>query len=88
MRLLDVLENRFEYAGRPRHEIVFVFDARFSDPFLYDHSTLPVLKAGVGWEDARWISLQALTDGFERITPDGLLPLLQADIRPAIPGGG
>ena len=87
-RLLGVLENRFEYAGGPRHEIVFVFDARFSDTSLYDRSALPVIEAGTGWEDARWISLQALSDGSERITPDGLLPLLQADIRPAIPGNG
>jgi ADP-ribose pyrophosphatase YjhB (NUDIX family) len=78
-RLLGVLENRFQYAGRPHHEIVFVFDARFSDPAWYARDALPVVEAGTGWEDARWISIQALAAGSEQVTPDGLLALLQSD---------
>jgi ADP-ribose pyrophosphatase YjhB (NUDIX family) len=76
-RLLGVLENLFEYAGRPRHEIVFVFDARFSDPSWYDRAELPVTEAGTGWEPARWIAIQALSSGPERLVPESLLPLLQ-----------
>lgn len=84
-RLLRVLENVFEYAGRPCHEIVFVFDAKFSDPSWYGRAALPVAEAGEGWEDARWISIPELATGPERLVPDGLLPLLQAEIRPAAP---
>jgi ADP-ribose pyrophosphatase YjhB (NUDIX family) len=51
-RLLGVLENVFEYDGRPRHEIVFVFDARFSDPSWYERTELPVTEAGTGWRAA------------------------------------
>ncbi len=77
-RLLGVLENLFEYAGRPRHEIVFVFDARFSDPSWYLRAELPVTEAGTGWEAARWISVQALSSGPDRLVPEGLLSLLRS----------
>jgi ADP-ribose pyrophosphatase YjhB (NUDIX family) len=77
--LLGVLENLFGYAGRPRHEVVFVFDARFSDPAWYLREELPVTEAGTGWEPARWIAIEALSSGAERVVPDGLLLLLQPE---------
>ena len=66
--------------GRPRHEIVFVFDARFGDPSWYLRDELPVTEAGAGWEAARWISVAALACAPERLVPDGLLSLLVAEI--------
>jgi|SRR5690606_4695634 len=84
-RLLGVLENLFEYAGRPRHEIVFVFDAKFCDASWYERTALPVTEAGTGWEDARWISIHALSTGSERLVPEGLLPLLQQAGSPDAP---
>jgi ADP-ribose pyrophosphatase YjhB (NUDIX family) len=77
VRLIGVLENIFEYAGRPGHEIIFVFDARFSDPSWYLRAELPVTEAGTGWEPARWISVEALASGPERLVPRGLLALLR-----------
>lgn len=77
-RLLGVLENLFEYAGRAHHEIVFVFDARFADPSLYARDAISVTDTGAEWEDARWISLPSLSTGTHRVVPGGLLPLLQA----------
>jgi ADP-ribose pyrophosphatase YjhB (NUDIX family) len=77
VRLLGVLENLFEYEGLPRHEIAFVFDARFSDPTWYGRGELPVTEAGSEWEPARWISIKAFASGGERLVPDGLLSLLQ-----------
>jgi ADP-ribose pyrophosphatase YjhB (NUDIX family) len=77
-RLLGVLENLFEYAGRPGHEIIFVFDARFSDPSLYLRAELPVTEPGTGWEAARWVGIEALSSGPEPLVPDGLLRLLHA----------
>jgi ADP-ribose pyrophosphatase YjhB (NUDIX family) len=82
-RLLAVLENLFDYAGRPRHEIVFVFDARFSDPALYLETELTVTEVGADWEPARWISIEALSSGTERLVPNGLLSLLRRET-----GGG
>ena len=78
-RLLGVLENVFEYAGHPRHEIIFVFDARLSDPSWYERAELPVTEEGDGWRSARWISLAEFASGAERLVPDGLLALLQTE---------
>lgn len=80
-RLLGVLENLFQYDGRQGHEIVFVFDARFSDPAWYDRAALPVIETGAGWEGARWISVHALATGSARVVPAGLLPLLQGEVK-------
>ena len=80
---LGVLENVFEYAGRPGHEIVFVFDARFSDAALYEQSELPVTETGSGWRAARWMSLERLAAGPEPLYPDGLLSLLRGHIAQA-----
>jgi ADP-ribose pyrophosphatase YjhB (NUDIX family) len=35
VRLLGVVENLFSWRGRDRHEVVFVFSARFDDPEAY-----------------------------------------------------
>jgi ADP-ribose pyrophosphatase YjhB (NUDIX family) len=75
--LLGVLENVFDYAGRARHEVVFVFDARFRDPALYARGELAVVEPGVGWEPARWVALGEFAAGAARLVPDGLLALLR-----------
>jgi ADP-ribose pyrophosphatase YjhB (NUDIX family) len=36
VRLTGVLENIFEYADGPHHEIVFVYRAAFADPAAYE----------------------------------------------------
>jgi ADP-ribose pyrophosphatase YjhB (NUDIX family) len=79
-RLLGVLENLFDYAGRPGHEIAFVFDARFGDPSWYLRDELPVTEAGSGWEPARWVPVAALARAPARLVPDGLLSLLGAEV--------
>jgi ADP-ribose pyrophosphatase YjhB (NUDIX family) len=79
-RLLGVLETLFEYDGQPRHEIVFVFDARFGDPSWYDRTELTVTEAGTGWEPARWISIDVLASSAERLVPEGLMALLRSQV--------
>ena len=54
---LGVIENRFEYCGKPGHEIVFVFDARFADPDIYTQREIPINEAG--WDGpAQWLNLE------------------------------
>jgi ADP-ribose pyrophosphatase YjhB (NUDIX family) len=76
LHLLGVLENLFEYTGRPHHEIVFVFDARFADPTWYDRAELTVTETGTEWDPARWLSIDTIASGPDRLVPDGLLALL------------
>jgi ADP-ribose pyrophosphatase YjhB (NUDIX family) len=50
VRLLGVVENLFEWAGAPRHEIVFVYAASFADSAAYqiaEQSILDEPEAGV-----------------------------------------
>lgn len=71
---LGVLENVFTYRGRPGHEIVFVFDARFVDRRLYARPSLPLAEDV--WDGAaRWIDLADPPPA--RLYPEGLLALLE-----------
>ncbi|NNE70554.1 MAG: NUDIX hydrolase [Rhodothermales bacterium] len=70
---LGILENLFSYDGKPGHEVVFVYDARFTDPSAYFREELP-LNEDIWDGMARWVSLDALPA--EPLYPDGLLELL------------
>jgi ADP-ribose pyrophosphatase YjhB (NUDIX family) len=44
LSLLTVFENLFEFEGEASHEIVFVYEATFADPSLYDRRTFVVTE--------------------------------------------
>lgn len=75
VRLLGTLENIFGYHGEQGHEIVLVFDARFSDASHYAADRI------VGTEDddirieAIWIDISQPLD--RPLYPNGLLELLR-----------
>jgi len=74
LRLLGVLENIFEYQGKPAHEVVFVYDGRLEDASCYDVPELPMYEAG--WSSpASWRALDAF-GGDCRLVPEGLSELL------------
>ena len=74
LRLLGVLENIFEYQGRPGHEIVFVYDGRFVDETLYGRPELPMHEPG--WATpALWRPLWPFGPAC-RLVPEGLHELL------------
>ena len=71
---LGVLENRFEYQGKPGHEVVFVFDARFVDSSIYASREVPIFEPG--WDGAaEWLSLEEPSP--LPIYPQGLVELLR-----------
>ena len=73
---LGVLENRFEYRGKPGHEIVFVYDARFTDPNVYAERELPIREPG--WEGpAIWLNFEEPAPA--PLYPDGLKDLLRRE---------
>ena len=75
LRLLGVLENIFEYQGKLRHEVVFVYDGRLKDSSAYDQPELTMNEAG--WDSpAKWRSLDSFDDGC-RLVPDGLTTMLR-----------
>lgn len=77
-RLIGVLETIFTCEGVPGHEVVFVFDARFSDKELYARSQLAVAEEG--WQHrATWERISELAAGAVPIYPEGLLSLLDGN---------
>lgn len=67
-----IIENVFTYAGRPGHEVVFVFEARLDDAAVYadgwDGVILDVPDVPV-----RWIPEAACRSGELTLYPDGCL---------------
>lgn len=76
IRYAATVENIFTYKGRPGHEIIQLYHARFADPAWYQ------FKSFTGQEDsgktysAGWYPLSALYSGHYRLVPESLLPLL------------
>lgn len=79
VRLLAVVENIFTYEGRPGHEIVFVFLARFADASLYERDELRWTESdGTEWL-AEWHPLDYFDEGGPPLYPSGLRDLLRED---------
>lgn len=77
-RLLGVLENLFTCDGAQGHEIVFVYDARFSDPAAYREEALPGLESCGTPFRAVWRDLADGAEGLPPLYPDGLAGMLAA----------
>lgn len=72
VKLMSVIENRFELEGEPKHEIVFVFEAHLKDRALYDQAE--ILMCESGWGGAlRWEPLSQFERGERPLYPVGLL---------------
>ena len=70
VELVSVIENIFTFAGRPHHEIVFVFSAGLRPAELYERDDLVVMdRPG---EQVRWRTLDAT---FPRLVPEELAEL-------------
>ncbi len=76
LKLLGVLENRFIYDGKPGHEILFIFDAKFTDQRLYQLKHVPAHEGDNRSIRTKWIN------PFKKkrrtpLYPEGLRELLQ-----------
>jgi 8-oxo-dGTP pyrophosphatase MutT (NUDIX family) len=76
VRLLGTLENIFTYAGRPGHEIVQVYDAKFVDASVYALPYLDGQKTDGATFTAKWLRWEGFTDEAP-LVPDGLYELLK-----------
>ena len=71
---LGVLENRFEFQGRPGHEVVFVYDASFVDRAIYAERAVTICEPG--WDGpAEWLVLSEPLPA--PLYPAGLQSLLE-----------
>ncbi|HXI02331.1 MAG TPA: NUDIX domain-containing protein [Candidatus Saccharimonadales bacterium] len=84
-RRLGVLENIFHYGGRTNHEIVFVFEAEFRDPGVYEREHLEAVEADGTPLKVRWVESAAIGAQGPPLYPAGLDALV--GLAPA-PGSG
>ena len=75
LSLLTVIENLFEFEGEAWHEIVFVYEASFSDRGLYDRRTFVVTEES-GTLPGIWRRLSDFDMASAPLYPDGLLAYL------------
>lgn len=75
-RLLGVCESFYTWDDKRVHEIVLVFDAKFTDRAHYQAPVLRGQEAGFGDIEAFWMSLDDLRAQPLPVYPKGLLELL------------
>ena len=74
VELLGVVENIFRFAGRPGHEINFLFTAEVADPRFYERDDPgPVLDSGT---PVVWLPRAEVVAGGAILYPTGLAELL------------
>jgi len=77
VHLLGTLESIFTYAGKPGHEIVQVYDARFIDTSLYEQPWLDGHETDGAAFRAQWRDSSSFT-ATSPLVPEGLHDLLKA----------
>jgi ADP-ribose pyrophosphatase YjhB (NUDIX family) len=72
VRLLAVTENIFTFLGANGHELVWSFEARFTDPSYYEGDVVLCDEGGAAFE-AHWVPLSVFERGEAPLYPNGLL---------------
>jgi ADP-ribose pyrophosphatase YjhB (NUDIX family) len=72
---LRVIEGVFTHQGRPKHEIAFVYTARFADPSYYAQDEIMGDELGEPYP-VRWMPLSHFAPGGPPLYPTGLYALL------------
>ena len=72
---LRVIENVFTHDGRPKHEIAFIYTARFADPWYYAQDEIMGDELGQPYP-VRWMPLSYFAPGGPPLYPTGLYALL------------
>jgi ADP-ribose pyrophosphatase YjhB (NUDIX family) len=78
LKLLGVLENIFTLEGKPGHEIVFVYEGRFSDQTVYGREEFVVREDNGEVLKASWRPLSFFND-YHRLVPERLQSLLSGE---------
>ncbi|MGC5700770.1 NUDIX hydrolase [Pseudomonas sp. NFXW11] len=76
LRLIGTLESLFTFAGKPGHELVQVYDARFDDESLYLRAQLDAAESDGAPFVARWHDSSSFTEQTP-LVPAGLEGLLR-----------
>jgi ADP-ribose pyrophosphatase YjhB (NUDIX family) len=75
--LVGVLENRFTFAGKTAHEIVFVYEAEFPDRSRYGVESFEITECDGTKFLATWIDFTGADPQAPPIYPEGLIAMLR-----------
>jgi len=75
LKLLTILENIFIHEGKTGHEIVYVYEGRFSDKSAYKQESFTVNEETETLK-ASWRPLSFFNE-YHRLVPEGLVELLK-----------
>jgi 8-oxo-dGTP pyrophosphatase MutT (NUDIX family) len=75
LRYLGTLENIFTFNGENGHEIVFIYDGRFTNAALYAQDLVHGDELGTAFE-AIWVDLHKIGPHSPPLYPTGLAELL------------
>ncbi|MCT4559295.1 MAG: NUDIX domain-containing protein [Pelagimonas sp.] len=73
---IGILENLYTHHGSMGHEIVIAYEARFSDPQIYEADQLAFAEEDGIEMHAKWISLAKARAGRIALFPEGLADML------------
>lgn len=80
--LLGVIENIFVFLGRPGHEVVFVYEATFTDAADYERDFFEIREPNFGTYNAVWKHMDDFRSGRLELYPAELLGVLDATPAP------
>lgn len=75
-RRLGMLENLFSFAGKPEHELIFVYEADCPDAELCAQTEVTITESNGNLFTGRWFTLDEAGASGLMLVPDGLLDLL------------
>ncbi len=70
MEYMTCLDNIFTYNGKPKHELIQLFRARFADDAFYQIEETFRLVEGDRIKQASWLSVQEILAGKHRLVPE------------------
>lgn len=74
-QFLEVIENRFWLEGRQHHQIMFLYEAKFSDASIYEKDILTCMEGPQSFK-ALWLSLEEMEERNVRLVPPGIAKYL------------
>jgi 8-oxo-dGTP pyrophosphatase MutT (NUDIX family) len=74
IRYVGTIENIYTFRGKPEHELVRIYEARFSDPSLYSRDVFDCVEADGQRFTCVW---RRVPDPGEPLFPEGLLDLIR-----------
>lgn len=76
IKFITTIENIFTYNGELGHEVVFVYDAKFTDLSIYEKEELSIVEDnGVPYK-AKWVTIEDCSNGNIRLVPEQLIKII------------